>query len=88
MVGSKVARARPPRKIKVKDMICDMSEAYKISMVSMSKRLTNSRNERVYIRPYGNIRGYFNIVLVRLSKNLGYERPCCVKGTSKLTGLY
>ena len=37
MVGSKVARARPPRKIKVKDMICDMSEAYKISMVSMSK---------------------------------------------------
>ena len=43
MVGSKVARACPPRKIKVKDMICDMSEAYKIPMVSMSKRLTNSR---------------------------------------------
>lgn len=44
MVGSKAARARQPRKIKVKNMICDMSEAYKIPMVSMSKRLTNLRN--------------------------------------------
>lgn len=44
MIGTKEARARPSRKIKVKDMICDMSEAYKIPMVSMSKRLTNSRN--------------------------------------------
>lgn len=44
MVGSKVAGSRLPRMIKVKDMICDMSEAYKIPMVSMSKRLTNSKN--------------------------------------------
>lgn len=36
MVGSKAARACPLRKIKVKDMIYDMPEAYKISMVSMS----------------------------------------------------
>ena len=36
MVGSKAARARPLRKIKVKDMICDMSEAYKMPMVRMS----------------------------------------------------
>ena len=27
-------------------------------------------------------------MLVRFSKILGYEKPCCVKGTSKLTGLY
>lgn len=44
MIGTKVARAHLSRKIRVKDMICDMSEAYKIPMVSMSKRLTNSRS--------------------------------------------
>ena len=43
-IGTKEARARLSGKILVRDMIYDMSEAYKISMVSMSKRLTNSRN--------------------------------------------
>ena len=44
MIGPKEARAHPSRMIRVKDMIYDMSEAYKIPMVSMSKRLTNLRN--------------------------------------------
>lgn len=60
---------------------------YKIPMVRMCESTDENREctglKEGHIEMYGGV----NSSSVWFSKNRMYERPCCVTGTSKLTGL-